>query len=709
MTRQRVLSTAAALVLPRLPWIVGASWALVVLLWLLDVSGHGLPAALSRLAVVVAALALAALVVRALARLWAGQGSFGTTEGRLLLGLLALAGAVHFVGLGHELTTMYFGDEGIYRARAALVDQGQVLFGWFIYPHLLIYLEALACWLVGLFRTAVTFAAHLLYGVAEPDALDALVTRGITAGLGALTVVPVFAIARRLAGTAAAALAGLLAVLCPLYVQVSHLSISDGPSAFFATLTLVPVAALLERERTRDYLLAGLCAGLAAGSKYPAGTVAVAIVAPYLYWRLRTRRLGGGLLWAGLAAIAAFLATTPSLLVFRDAAFGGGADLLFGFRQYARGGWTGVVRSSNALYYLDLLRSSFGTPALLVGALGLTFAGRAVWSRLAWMLAFPAAHLALILSMQMAVPRNLQPALPSLAVLLGIGLAAWLPRLAGWRAPASRVATAVLLSVALLPPLWGTLVTVVQLARANTRDVATAWILAHLPPGSTLVQEDYTPRIYPPELYPSVKPRFINRLDRRRLRSPEFDFVFLASDAYSRFLSPQNIEDPHHDENVLLYREIFATFPHVRDFPPGLFRRGPLLRLFKVDPDPIPYVAQRAFGAADALASDPPAMDGGDGGRLYTAPGQWSLFKEYLRPGRYRLEVDADLGAGPGNPGVRVLDRDDELIDATDLASPPAEVTLPRPDKYFFYVQLPPGSRLRGLTVSPAARPQAGS
>lgn len=713
---RRRLRAAGAALSRRLGWVVGLGWAAVALLWLLDAAGRGLPTALDRLAAAATLAATAALALRGLRRLWCGEGPYAPTACRMLLALLALSFAVHFIGLGHELTGRYFGDEGIYLARARRVNDGQLLFSWFIYPHLLIYLDALALWLAGLFQPAVDLVGAILFGAREPQGPAALVTRWVTAGCGALTVLPIFAVARRIAGPLAAALAGLFAVLSPLYIEVAHLNISDVLGAFLATLVLVPVAALLDEERNRHYLLAGLLAGLAAGSKYPAGVAAVAVAPPFLRWRLRRRGWGAGLLWAALAAVAVFLATTPSLLAFPKAVFGGGADVLFGLRQYAQSGWTGVIRSSNTLYYLDQLRFTFGGPLLVLGMVGLTGLDRRTWGRLAWMLPFPVAYLLLMISMSMAVPRNLQAALPMLAVLLGVGVSGhlrWLDRLP---ARARRAAVALLLLVCLYLPARRTVVLLTQLARANTREVAAAWIYDNLPVGSFFIQEDYTPRLQPPHLYPSAKPRFVNRFTREQLRDPLFDFIFVASDAYGRFLDPDNLEDPYQDLNARSYQEIFETFEPVKDFEPGSLRRGPILRIFKVDPDPLPTTTAVSFRAADALPSNPHSMpvEGGagegdtaeeanalgEGAIAYQALAQWSLFKAYLEPGSYRLSLRAEV-ADPGGGRVRVMNRDNELVDARPLEGEgSATVSLPRRDKYFFYIHLPAGSLLRGMTVA---------
>ncbi len=691
--------------------IAAASWGVVCLLWLLDAVGHGLPAAVDGLAVVLAAVALGAFLARAGRRLWAGEVDGGRGAGRALLLLAAVAAGFQFLGLGHELGSRYFGDEGIYLQHAREINGGQLFRSWFIYPHLLFYLDALALWIAALFEPLVRSAA-LLFDVEGELPVAALVTRWVTAGFGTLTVVPVFAIARRVAGTAAAVLAAALVALSPVYLEVTHLNVSDVPATFFATLTVWQVSRLLDRESTRGYVLAGLWAGLAAGSKYPAGVAAVAIVALWLRGRFRDRRFSWDLLWAGLTAIAAFVASTPSLVALAESVHvESGPDLLFGFRAYARGGWTGVVKDSNFGYYLGELRRGFGEPLLLLGVSGLALAGRAAWSRLAWLLPFPAVHLALILSMSMSVKRNLLPSLPMLAVVLGVGAAGWLRWLdrrwpaAGRRTPTqsalARAAVPALAAVCLALPALRSSALVIELARPTTRELAAAWMKDNLPPGSFLVQEAYTPRVGPPYHFPSRRPRFVTRLADEELRQEQYDFVFVADAAYSRFLNPQNRRHQGHllDPVAERYREIFDTFERVREFVPGRLRAGPALGLYKIDPETPAFARERRFTAAEALLREERMRRDDDGSVVYRHAVQWSLFKAYLEAGRYAAEVEAEIAADGGT--LRVMNRDNQELGAHPLAGTTAAVELPRADKYFFYLHLPVGSRLWGMAVAP--------
>lgn len=556
-------------------------WAAVVLLWLLDAFGRGLPPVLDRATVLVACALTGIWGFGRMRRSLAGKRGRELAAVLLLPSLLALSLVIRLVGLSHEVEGRYYLDEGTYYSHATAINAGTPFRLSFVYPHLMYYLDALALWLASLFPGTTAGWAGLV-GVTEPLAVSWLLLRGVVALLSTLAVVPVFLMGERLAGRWAGVAGSLLLIFSPLFNDGSHLNICDVPSAVFATFCLLFVARLVGEERTRDYVLAGVCAGLAAGAKYPAGFVAVAIVAVWLRWRIARRDLSFGLLWAGLAAMATFVAVMPSLVVFPVPAFQGPRGVFFGARQYGKGGWLGVMPGSNALFYAKTLIGSFGLPAAVAGLAGLVLhlsTRRGERARWLWLLLYPVAYLALIGSMNMVVKRNLYPVVPILAVLLGVGIAAWIARLEGGRWRPMAAAALLLACVAL--PARATVLQDIGLASPSTRDVAAAWIRAHVPRGSSILKETYTPDLDARE-YRVWHRRFVTRSTLAEIRG--FDYVLVASGAYGRFLNPATRKRPHHRRMAERYAEIFRSFELVREWRPSRTRLGPVIRLYRPSP-----------------------------------------------------------------------------------------------------------------------------
>lgn len=702
---------------PRLGWLTAASLLLVAGAWWLSALGHPPPRWLSRVLVLAAAVLVAIQLFSTARRLWKGAGRLARTEGRLLAVLATVALLLALVGIGHEIGGLPFADEGVFLAQAQRINEGQLLKGWFVYPHLLFYLDAFALWLASLAAPVVTTAARLLYGVEGDLFVASLVTRAVTATLAGSTVVPVFLIARRLAGTTAAAIAGALLATSPIFLEIGNLNLGDVPAGFFATVALAFVAALVDEESTRGYLGAGIAAGLAAGSKYPAGTVAVAIAAVWIFWRLRNRRrVDDGsplpasqpfeLLWAALAALVAFLVSTPSLLAFPRAAAGGGSDVLFGVRLYAQHGWPGVVHASNLRFYGGELAYSFGFPALLLGASGLFVAGRDRLRRLAWMLPFPVLFLTLLVAMKIAVRRNLMPVLPILCAVLAVGIAAWIERLVSLRAlegrsTLRRLAAAAVAVAALALPVATSAGNLFRATEASTREAAARWIGTHVPPGAHFIQESYTPELGSVRRYFSRKPRFAFRVPREEMEDGTYDFLLLASGAYGRFLRPEAAGDPSLAAPAAKYRELLDRYELVQLWQPSQRQSGPEIRLYRLDPNPPHYATEATVTAADAWPSDDAMRASSEAPIQYSAPGQWSLFRAYLAAGAYRLELSGEALAGR----VRVVDRTNQPIAEAALdAAGAAEFTLPRDDKFFLYLELDPGAQLEEIRLEQRPR-----
>ncbi len=733
----------------------------VVALWLLDITGpvdegrHWVPQGLARLAIAAALAAGAAWLAAWLTARLAGRRGRELAAALALPGLLALSFGVRFAGLDSEVSGRYYLDEGTYYHHATEIDGGDVLRRSFVYPHLTYYADALTLWTAERFPAAVAALARRLYGQEEPLAVAWLMLRGVVALLSALTVVPVYRLGRWLAGAgapsgrAAGILAAGLLILSDLFNEGSHLNTCDVPSAFFATLCLLQVARLVDGESRRRYILAGVAAGLAAASKYPAGLVAVAIAAVWAGRRVRRRDWNAGLLWAALAAAATVVAVMPSLLAYPAMAFTGQRGIFFGAHQYGQGGWLGVMPDSNAAFYGARLLETFGWPAAAAGLGGLLLIAlrRASRSRqlprLLWLLPFPLAYLGLVSAMNMVVKRNLYPVLPAAAAYLGAGIAAWLDlvweRTRGERAPTRASATiavsavsavsavaavaaaragrmarphvrrlvwrwaAALLALACLgPPAELVARQTVGYATPSTREEAAAWMLRHLPPGTALVKESYTPE-FPPGRFAVEHERFAGRLPLAGLRSPSHDYLLLSSTAYSRFADASALFTDNQREIAARYQEIFRTFPLVREWIPDELQLGPVLRLYRLDPDPAACRPKANLAAADAVASDDQAMRPDPNRPLrYTAPGQWSLFRACLPAGHYRLSLRGHLLAPAqvevSNVQGTVVAHLGLPLNGTAPAAG-ADLTLGQAGKALFRVGLGTGSHLRGLSL----------
>lgn len=671
------------------PGTLAACWALLALAWLASLQGLDNPwlgrlLALGSLAVTTAFLLRQAWhLLRAEQRPW----------GPLFLGLVGVAIGVGFTGLGHEVGTGYYTDEGHYLHHARRVASGELFTGSMIYPHFLYYFDAFALWLSGLFPGATRALAQGLYGVDQPYEIPWLVLRWAGAGLAVSAVIPVALVARKLGGTLGGLAGGGAMVFASQYHLGFQVNTCDVPSAAFAAWCLYFVARIQEDETPRLYAATGVMAGLAAATKYPAGVVAIAIVAVWLVHRARKRDLRWGLVLAGAAALAVFLALNPSFFVYPEATLYGKRGLFFGVRQYAGGGWIGVMPSSKVEYYGQQLGINFGLPILALALLGLLGLGSRDRWRWVGLTVFPLMYLALISSMSMVVVRNLFPALPGFAMLLGAGLGGWWLLLRG-RASGVRTALAsALLLMAWWSPARTTLEQTAALRLPSTREAMTRWIQQNVPRGAGILKESYTPN-FSPEWYRVREQRFAIKFPAARFEDPSFDYLLLAGQAHGRFFRPEHQTYSQAD----WYRGVFERFPLVHEESVGDGRLGPHLYLLLLDREPRP-VGFRRFEAREAFVTQAIMRKEGEGSLVFQRPSHQAIFYEELEAGRY--QVTAFSAADTIQEGIRIQVRDLSGREVVTLLpdSESREVALPASGKHFFTLSLPPGGELHSLLL----------
>lgn len=612
------MSTRRALV-----WIACLASVALVLAWGAQAFGsttatHGVGRWLAPISLLTSALAASSWARRRLRtasedvrRRWIAAAIF------LVLGL-----AVRLAGIDHEVGERAYLDEGTYVHHAQEINAGKPWRWSFVYGHVSYYAGAFGLWLSELYPSAFAAVATAWAGTSDTLAHQWLVLRLLVGLLSAATVLPVFAMGYRICASrpdgaapqpadalTGGSLAALLFVLSPLFNEGSHLIISDYPSACLATFCLYFVLRIGERvdsstQPWAHFCAAGAFAGLAAATKYPAGTVAVAIVFVWAFglWTRRQFRLMdiGTLSAAGAAAIATFIGSMPTFVLDPVYAVTSPRGMLFGLNQYAKGGWIGVMPTSQARYYLELTAEAIGWAALL-GLISAPFL-LAPRARRLWLLTafYPAFYIGLLLSMNMVVKRNLAPAVPALAVLAGVGGAALAARMRAVR-PRHRAAIAVC-ALLLVQPAWATTQQIVGFSRDSTREQALRWMVATFPRGTRVFRESYTPAL-PPDHFFLRRARFAARVPLHEIERDGYQYVLLARNAFQRFLDEDNHREAHHAVMQKRYLEMFERYPEVRRFEPTRWRRGPTLLLLEVVPAPGVEVQPVTYDDADSQAT----------------------------------------------------------------------------------------------------------
>jgi hypothetical protein len=331
---------------------------------------------------------------------------------------------------------------------------------------------------------------------ADPSAVF-LVARITVALLGVLAVWLLHMAGARLFDRRVGLLAAAISAVAFLPVFYGHLALNDVPATAPATLALLGAALVLRGGGARAALLGGVGAGLAAGTKYTAGIVLLPLLtAVVVAAREQRRPLARTLLAPALAAcgaaLAGFLVANPYALLDVDAFRAGVARqrTLASGEELAK---LGLTQSNGIVYYLWSLTWGLGwIPALaaLGGAIRLLLRDRTLALVL---LPAPLLYVLFMGLQERYFGRWLLPVLPIVILLAAYGALAF-ARAAAARVPRLALPIAALVTVALLAQgLIHSIHVDRVLARADTRNSARTWLLAHVPAGSNVVVEPFVP------------------------------------------------------------------------------------------------------------------------------------------------------------------------------------------------------------------------
>jgi len=343
-----------------------------------------------------------------------------------IAGVCAIALGFRVWALSYGLPDVLNPDEIPILNRALAFGKGSLNPHNFLYPTL--YFYALFAWealflvfgrLAGLFHSLGDFERQFFL---DPSR-HVLAGRALTAMFGMATVVATYRFGARLYDRATGVVAALLLAAAPLAVRDAHYIKQDVPVTFFIVLTQLAAVRLVLDEEDGDrrwrWLVAGGMAGLALSTHYYAFPVITPIVVAALLHAQRTGAWGRSfrlLVWAGVASIAAFVATTPFLVFELPTAI---RDMV-AVRQLdidrTPGAWE-ALRVYGARVAVDVIGWTV-PPLAVLGAL---------WSvvqdkrRAAMLLAFPLAFL-LFLSHTLPMTRYANAMVPSIALAAAFAL-----------------------------------------------------------------------------------------------------------------------------------------------------------------------------------------------------------------------------------------------------------------------------------------------
>ena len=444
---------------------------------------------------------------------------------------------------------------------------------FFDWPSLTFYLNLVVSVVAFLFGAMRGAWSHL-------DQISAdqlyLAGRQFTALLGAATVALTFAAARRWSTAVGLFAAGFMAVM-PNHVRESHYVLTDVPTTFFVTLSLLLALRAVERATLRSIGWAGFAVGLAASCKYNGS---IAIVLPLIAiahlgggWRVTGPRIG----LVAVTALAGFLVGTPYAILDLPAFLNDYARLAMVFARDRPGeaGWSVYLKHfSYGVAWPASIAVAFGLLVVLIQ--GVRRASARAGSFM--LLAFVALYFIVMARSAQIYGRYLLPLLPFLCIACGVGVVSivnWMRSRIGnpW---ALRLATAGLVAGVLAIPAARVVELNRHMADRSTIDVAYQWILRNVPAGSRLVIEYGVLR--PPSRYTYVGMRQLIARTADEYRNDNVDYLVAAAPEYHAVL-----DNPGADPSLTgRYAALLSHTRQVASFDPSAEVSGPRIRVFQL-------------------------------------------------------------------------------------------------------------------------------
>lgn len=436
---------------------------------------------------------------------------------------------------------------------------------FFNYPTFTLYIASALYYVYFLFFSTQSLEYFVAYRYFV-DPIDLLaIARTANTLVSAATVAVCMAVGRRLYGRTGGYLAGVVLAVMPLHARFAHLAITDVAAGLFTALAVLYGVKIVQERRRSDIVLAGVCAGLAAASKYPAGLALVPVLVACLLsrpWReIATRSSLVVLAAPVIAAGLSFVVASPYVLLdwsaFRESfAAMAGEHLLSTSHAGDDPAWWYWLRH-NFRYGLGWA----GLPVLAVSLLWPTVGRR----REEWVVVVGAVVFVLLLLLASSVfMRYAQPLAPLLAILLARSGVVFTSR---------RGLLAVYLFLVLAEPLYSTARQRSLLGGEDTRAQAQEWLEARVPQGQRYLQVPNRggriPMLRSDQIMVRMQP-FINSYgieqmeDSFRLLAEGPELPSLSVDwTLDNYLQGVGQGEPNGEFLVCLYRHPLAQMTHL--------------------------------------------------------------------------------------------------------------------------------------------------
>jgi hypothetical protein len=197
--------------------------------------------------------------------------------------------------------------------------------------------------------------------------------------------------------------------------------------------------------------------------------------------------------------------------------------------------------------------------------------------RVLFLSAFPIVYFAFIVSFEVRNDRTFLPLTPYLCLLAAALLADAWERVSGLHAQARRaIAYAAVCAVsraAIAEPAASSVTDTARLLHPDGRATARAWIAAHVPAGSRIALESYSPFVDPARFVAIPVPQIIDH-EPQWYVTRGAQYIVLSEGMYGRYFRDRG----RYAQQVAQYERFFGAFPLVKAFDDGHYE----IRIYEV-------------------------------------------------------------------------------------------------------------------------------
>lgn len=243
-----------------------------------------------------------------------------------LILIVFLALVLRLVGINHGYPFIFHPDEATI-IQSALGIRFEINPGHFDWPHFYIYLNYFLYMVFAFVRNLLPNDSMSI--IWNDGWIFYLLTRILTATLGALTVLPIYYTGKNLFNKYVGFFSALTFAILPFHIWHSHYALSDVPMVFLLSIGLYYASKIFTDNTLKYYILSGLFVGLSASTKYNGGLSALLVPTATI---LNSLKIKGNLrvkdivtmnnikLWSisGISAVIGFLIGTPFALFDYD-------------------------------------------------------------------------------------------------------------------------------------------------------------------------------------------------------------------------------------------------------------------------------------------------------------------------------------------------------------------------------------------------------